>query len=291
VLWGVVVVALGTLAPAPATATGVPGECRVPKSSNEAKLLAFYSAPVSFSPASAPEHAPLWTLRLGGEVGLVPDPDSAIQQSSFCFIEKTEHTRLSPFFVRPRLTLTLPRGFTLEASYLPPVDFRDAEANLLSGALSWTKRLRMAPTENATDIMLRMHGTAGQVKGSITCPAKALQQADPMLACYGTSPSLDTFKPRMLGIEGIVSTAAWDGRLAFYAGAGGNFLRPRFKVGFNNAQGFVDSTVIAVDVNRVAMFVGVSAEVTSTVDLSAQVYGVREDGVTFRFGGGYRLYR
>jgi hypothetical protein len=247
--------------------------------------------PVSFSPASAPEHARPWTLRLGGEAGLVPDPDTAIQQSGVCFVKKTEHTRLSPFFARPRLTLTLPRGFALEASYLPPVDFHHAEANLASAALSWTKRLRMAPTGNATDIMLRAHGTLGQVKGSITCPQHALQQTDPMQACYGTSPSHDTFKPRMLGVEGIVSTAAWDGRLAFYAGVGGNFLRPRFQVGFDNLQGFVDSTVIAVDLNRVAMFAGVSAQVSSTVDLSAQVYGVREDGVTFRVGGGYRLYR
>lgn len=286
-LWGVMVIALTTLGPA----TGVPGECRVPKGSNEAKLLAFYSVPVAFSPASAPEHARPWTLRLGAEVGLVPDPDSAIQQSGVCFIRKTEHTRLSSFFARPRLTLTLPDGFALEVSYLPPVNFRDAEANLASGALSWAKRLRMAPTGDATDIMLRVHGTAGEVKGSITCPEKALQQADPTQACYGASPSLDTYKPRMLGIEGIVSTAAWDGRLAFYAGAGETFLRPRFQVGFHNAQGFEDTTVIAVDLNRVAMFVGASAQVSSTVDLSAQAYGVREDGVTFRFGGGYRLYR
>ena len=53
VLWGMVVVALGTLG----RATAVPGECRVPKGSNEAKLLAFYSMPVAFSPAGAPEHA------------------------------------------------------------------------------------------------------------------------------------------------------------------------------------------------------------------------------------------
>jgi hypothetical protein len=112
-----------------------------------------------------------------------------------------------------------------------------------------------------------------------------------MKACYGASPSRDTYKPRMVGLEGIVSTAAMDGRVAFYAGAGGNFLRPRFQVGFDNLQGFRDSTVIAVDLNRVAMFVGVSAQISSLVDLSAQAYGVRRDGVTFRLGGGYRLYR
>ena len=95
----------------------------------------------------------------------------------------------------------------------------------------------------------------------------------------------------MLGLEGTVSTAAWDGRVAFYVGGSGNFLRPRFQVGFDNLQGFEDNTVIAVDLNRVAMFAGVTAQVANAVDLSAQAYGVREDGVTFRFGGGYRLFR
>ncbi len=267
----------------------LPAECRVPKTSNEAKLLAFYSEPIAFSPASAPEHASPWTLRLGGEGGPVPDPDSAIQQSGACFTKKSENTGLSAFFGRPRLTLTLPAGFALEASYLPPVKIRDAEPNLGSVALSWTKRIRMAPTGNSTDIMFRLHGTAGKVRGPITCPSKALQQTDVMRPCFGTKPSLDTFKPNMAGIEGIVSTAAWDGRLAFYAGGGGNFLRPRFQVGFTDGLGSVDTTLIAVDLNRLTMFAGVTAEISNAIDLSAQAYGVREDGVTFRFGGGYRL--
>jgi hypothetical protein len=95
----------------------------------------------------------------------------------------------------------------------------------------------------------------------------------------------------MAGIEGILSTAAWDGRLAFYAGAGENFLRPRFQVGFVDSFGTADSTLIVVNLNRMTMFAGVTAEISSAIDLSAQAYGVREDGVTFRFGGGYRLHR
>jgi hypothetical protein len=263
----------------------------VPKNSNEARLLAFYSAPISFSPASAPEHAEPWTVRLGAEGGPIPSPDSAIQRSGACFTKKSENTRLSPFFGRPRVTLTLPAGFALEASYLLPITVRDAEPNLGSAALSWAKRIRMASTGNSTDFMFRVHGTAGHVRGPITCPTKALQQTDVTRPCFGTKPSLDTFKPTMAGVEGILSTAAWDGRLAFYAGGGENFLRPRFQVGFTDGLGSVDSTLIVVDLKRVTMFGGVTVEVTNALDLSAQAYGVREDGVTFRIGGGYRLYR
>ena len=266
-------------------------ECKVPTNSNEARLLAFYSAPIAFSPASAPEHSSAWTLRIGGEGGPIADPDSAIQRSSLCYTSKRENTRLSPFFGRPRLTLALPGGFALEGSYLPPVKIGDAEPNLGSAALSWTKRIKMAPTGNATDLMVRVHGTFGQVRGPITCPRKALQQTDPSKPCFGTQQSVDTFKPNMMGVESVVSTAAWDGRLAFYVGAGANFLRPRFQVGFVDGLGNVDHTLITVDLTRLALFTGVTAEVSNAIDVSAQAYGVREDGVTFRFGAGYRLHR
>jgi hypothetical protein len=266
-------------------------QCRVPKNSNEARLLAFYSMPIAFSPANAPDLSPPWTLRIGAEGGLVPDPDSVIRQSGVCFTKKSEHTGLSSVFGRPRLTLKLPQGFALEASYLPPIKFGDAEPNLGSAALSWTKRIRMAPTGNATDVMLRAHGTFGQVRGPITCPEEALQQSDASEPCYGTEPSHDTFKPNMFAIEGVMSTAAWDGRLAFYGGAGANFLRPRFQVGFTDGTGAVDHTLVVVDLNRLALFAGGSLEVSPRIDLSVQAYGQHYDGVTFRVGGGYRVSR
>ena len=62
-------------------------------------------------------------------------------------------------------------------------------------------------------------------------------------------------------------------------------------VGFVDSSGNVDRTLIVVDLNRATMFAGVTAEVSNAIDLSAQAYGVHQDGVTFRFGGGYRLYR
>jgi len=264
-------------------------QCRPPKDSNEAKLLAFYSAPIAFSPAGAPEHLKPWTLRIGGEGGPVPDPDPEIQKTGACFTQKSQNTGLSPFFGRPRLTLALPAGFAVEASYLPPIRINDAEPNLASAALSWVRRIRMQPTSNGTDVMLRAHGTVGEVRGPITCPEKGLQQSDPMRPCFGNNPSVDTFKPVMLGLEGILSTAAFDGRLGFYAGGGVNFLRPVFQVGFTDGLGNVDNTEIEVALSRASVFGGVSAQMSKALDLSAQVYSVPRDATTFRVGAGYRV--
>ncbi|MEJ7758321.1 MAG: hypothetical protein WKF55_01885 [Gemmatimonadaceae bacterium] len=264
-------------------------QCRPPKDSNEARLLAFYSVPISFSPAGAPEHLAPWTIRIGGEAGPVPDPDAEILQTGACFSQKSENTGLSPVFGRPRLTVGLPASFALEVSYLPPIRINAAEPNLVSGALSWIHRIRMQTTSDGTDVMLRLHGTTGRVRGPITCPAAGLQTINPTQPCFGTTQSVDTFEPTMMGAEGVVGTAAYDGRLGLYVGGGANFLRPRFRVGFTDGLGSVDNTEIETDLTRAVVFAGLTAQVSRTLDLSAQVYSVPKDATTLRVGAGYRI--
>ncbi|MEO5579470.1 MAG: hypothetical protein ABIR58_02350 [Gemmatimonadaceae bacterium] len=187
------------------------------------------------------------------------------------------------------MTLGLPAGFAVELSYLPPIRINDAEPNLVSAAVSWVQRIRMRSTSDGTDVMLRLHGTTGRVRGPITCPSDGLQTIDPLRPCFGTEESLDTFKPVMIGAEGIVSTVAYDGRLAFYLGGGANFLRPRFRVGFTDGLGNVDNTEIEVDLTRATIFGGVSAQMSRALDISAQVYSVPKDATTLRVGAGYRI--
>ena len=53
-------------------ATSVNAQCRPPANSHEARLLAFYEAPLVFSIAGAPERVTLGDVRddIGGRVGL-----------------------------------------------------------------------------------------------------------------------------------------------------------------------------------------------------------------------------
>lgn len=46
-------------------------QCRPPASSHEARLLAFYEAPIMFSMAAAPERLAFGAVRIGGEAGPV----------------------------------------------------------------------------------------------------------------------------------------------------------------------------------------------------------------------------
>src|SRR3954471_8621621 len=133
------------------------GQCKVSSESNEGKLLAFYTAPIVFSMAGAPEVLPPASLRIGLEGEYIPKPDPTIEQTGACFTQKSEHTSLSPVFGRPRITVAAPFGFALEAAYLPPVTIAKATPNLFSLAVSQSRRLSFGLANGGTTIALRLH--------------------------------------------------------------------------------------------------------------------------------------
>ena len=101
------------------------------RSSNEAKLLAFFATPIAFSPGGIVEGLAPWHVRVGFEASYVPSPSKEMQQPEACYtVKKTENTNLSPVFPRPRVTIGLPGGLMLEGSYLPPIKVADAKPNL-----------------------------------------------------------------------------------------------------------------------------------------------------------------
>src|SRR3954465_5194603 len=220
------------------------GQCRVSSGSNEGKLLAFYTAPIVFTMATAPEEMRPASIRIGGELEYIPKPDPAIEQTGICFTQKSEHTSLSPVFGRPRVTVGGPFGLALEAAYLPPVTIAKATPNLFTFAVSEAHRFAKGPTATGTTVMLRVHGTFGNVKGPITCPTSSLQQTSPTTPCYGSTPSKDTFHPDMFGGELVAGIAPGSGAVSFYLGGGANRIDPHFQVGFTDGTGHVDQTQV-----------------------------------------------
>lgn len=263
-------------------------QCRPGPSSNEARLLAFYSAPIAFSPAVAPELAPPGTAELGGELVPVPSPDGAIARTTVCFRANQQNTRLAPLFGRVRLALVLPAALRLELSAVPPITLWNAQPLLASMALSRTQRVGTLARGIAL-AMVRVHATVGRVRGPITCPTSSLQQDDPSGPCYGRAPSRDIFRPNMLGAE--ISLARWSPgrRMGVYAGGGISWLRPRFQVGFADDNGFVDGTRVEVNLTRAALFGGATFRVSDRVVVGGEVYAVPADATTARLIAAYRL--
>jgi len=266
-------------------------QCRVSSDSNEGKLLAFYTAPIVFSMAAAPEVMPPASIRIGGEGEYIPKPNRAIEQTGACFTQKSEHTSLSPVFGRPRITVGGPFGFALEAAYLPPVTIARATPNLFSFAVSHARHFAIGPISTGTTLMLRLHGTFGNVKGAITCPRSQLQQTSPSSPCYGTSPSKDTFHPDMFGGEIAAGFSPANSGISFYGGAGANRVDPHFQVGFTDSNGNVDMTQVELrdPLTRATIFGGVTAVFRRILDVGAQVYSVPADVTLFRIMGGIRI--
>jgi hypothetical protein len=279
---GLATLALAALGGVLLAPSGAAAQCRPPASSNEAKLLAYYAAPIVFAPQAAPGQLRR-SLTLGGELTYIPEPDPSLQHTGLCFTPKQESTQLSPVFPRPRLSLGLPYGALVEASWLPPVKVAGAEANMFSGALSLSRAI--VRTEGAPIVAAaRVHMTRGWVRGAITCAKSALQTRDSSAPCYGTAPSRDTFHPNMWGIDGSIGRAFHSDRLNLYGGGGVNWLAPRFRVGFTSGNGLVDNTPVEVDLRRVAWFAGGSWRVARQWAATGQVYGVPEDVTLFRLG-------
>ncbi|HEY1951631.1 MAG TPA: hypothetical protein VGG76_02400 [Gemmatimonadaceae bacterium] len=274
-----------------AAQNAVSAQCRVDESSNEGKLLAFYTAPIVFSMATAPEVLAPTALRIGAEGEYIPKPNQSIEQTGACFKQKSEHTSLSPVFGRPRITVGGPFGFALEAAYLPPVTIAKATPNLFSFAVSQAHHFDSGPLSNGTTLMLRVHGTFGNVKGPITCPRSELQQTSSSNPCFGTNPSKDTFHPNMFGAEVAAGFAPGTRGLSFYAGAGANRIDPHFQVGFTDGNGVVDQTQVELrnPIVRPAVFGGVTAVVKRILDVGAQVYSVPADATLVRLMGGISI--
>ncbi len=266
------------------------GQCRVSSESNEGKLLAFYTAPIAFSMATAPMVMLPGSIRIGAEGEYVPKPDPELEQTGACFTQKSEQTSLSPVFGRPRITIGAPLGFSVELAYLPPVTIARAKPNLLSFAVAQTTHYSFGPATGTT-IMLRGHGTFGNVKGAITCPEGSLQQTSPTAPCYGTEPSNDTFHPDMFGGEIAAGITPVSRAISLYAGVGANRIDPHFQVGFTDANGNVDATEVELNssLTRATVFGGITAMVRQVFDIGLQIYSVPADATLFKINGGFRF--
>jgi hypothetical protein len=248
-------------------------------------MLAWFASPLAFSALGAPDRLPAGALKIGGDITWVPTPPASLTRTDFCYTAKSEHTGLSPVLPRPRLIVGLGAGFSAEAMYLPPVTVADATPNMGSIALAWVGPA-IAQLRGAR-LMVRAHTTIGFVKGPITCPKSEIQQADPGGTCWADTPSEDTYRPNVSGMElGVASSGE---PIAWYGGIGYSSLMPRFQVGYRALNGVLDATKVQVDLNRVTAFAGAEYAVTKSLAFSLQVYSVPQDATTGRGGILWRL--
>ena len=248
--------------------------CRPSTGSNEARTLAIFSVPLAFSPSAAPGRAT--GLTLGVEAASVPNVDPATATPTTCRPGKgPENTDLLPALARPRIGFALPLGLGLEASWIPPVRVAGVKANLIG--LSLTRTFGRADGLAAA---VRAHATFGSIHAPVTCDREAL--GDPESECFQGELSDDRFSPNIMGADISVGWAMAGGRLRPYVGSGYNRLQPRFQVNFRNRFGELDTTRVAVNLNRAVVFGGAGWQLSDRLAIAGESYAVPADAVTGR---------
>lgn len=278
------VAALVLVVPAAAFAQGG-DNCFPSKTSNEARTMAIFGVSLAFGAAGAPVRTPSVRIEVGLEASYLPNVDRVTATPTVCRVGKgPENTDLLFAAPRPRIGLSLPSGFAIEASWIPPVRMAQVEANLIGMAVS-----RSIPLDRRGTILgLRLHATFGTIKAPITCNDEALLDATSV--CYQGTRSNDSFKPNIIGVEAAIGWPLGTS-LRPYLGAGYNHLAPRFQVNFTDQFGQVDRRKVAVDLSRGVLFAGATWSATSAISLSGEIYSAPADAVTARVAARVRLGR
>jgi hypothetical protein len=246
-------------------------DCFPAKNSNEAKTFAILSVPIAFAGARAPVRSP-HGVSFGVEVADLPAVDRATATPTACRPGKgPENTDPIPVVVRPRFSVAA-QGFLFEVAWIPPVRVSGVKANLVSLAIA--RPFALAPH---WALGIRAEGVLGALHAPIVCDEEAVK--DITSECSGGTGSDDRWQPGVFGVEAVVGGGG--GTVRPHLGVGYTHLRPRFQVHFTNAQGETDRRRVAVDLDRAALFGGLTVPL-GMLRLTGEAYATLGDAVIGR---------
>ena len=254
----------------------------------EGRLMAYYSVALAFSPVGSPRVAAPWGGSLGLELSYLPALSEAQRSAGF---SKTESTNLAPIVPRPRFSLSLPSGFAIEGSWIPPVRAFGVTANLFSAAIS-----RPIPLRGNVLLTPRIAGTTGSVKGPITCNQELEERGggDGIFyahVCHSIE-SEDRFEPRALSGELVASRTMRGGSIAPYLGVGVRREESTFDVGVRFSDGSFDPNhpILKLDLTRGYGFLGATWSGPRRSALSAELFYAPGSLVTGRVQASMQLF-
>lgn len=245
-------------------------DCFPSADSHEARTFGILSVPLAFTGARAPGSPR--GMSFGVEVANLPIVDRETARPTTCRPGKgPENTDPIPVVVRPRVTLAA-AGFLLEASWIPPVRVSGVRADLVSLAVAHPFAL-----SRGWYLGVRAHAVLGALHAPITCDDDALRDATS--ECFGGTRSDDRWRPGVYGVEAVVGGGR--GTVKPHAGVGYTHLAPRFRVHFTNAQGETDRRRVEVDLDRAALFGGLTVPL-GALRLTREAYATLGDAMIGR---------
>jgi hypothetical protein len=251
--------------------------CEPPKHSNEATIFGKRGLALAFARGPAAANDRRGAVRFGVEVTALPRISNEDATPTTCRPGKgPENVNAVPAFGRIRASVRLPGRLTLEAGWVPPVRLKGTESNLLGVAVSHDHLLTTSWL-----FVARAHALIGDVKGPFTCSEDDVRDASS--ECLNGTVSNDRFEPNVFGVDASLEWARAGVPFSAYGGAGYSRLAPRFQVGFRDAAGDLDSTRVEVDLQRLALFGGLTRALRGRWRASGELYATLDDGATIRF--------
>ncbi|MCJ7754615.1 MAG: hypothetical protein MUP13_08625 [Thermoanaerobaculales bacterium] len=165
-----------------------------------------------------------WTFSVGLELDTIPQLSEDQRRIGFGGAKVEDINRLPAIF-RPRVTVGLPAKISLDVAWVPPVEVRGVESNLLAIAFE-----RPFYSAGPWTLGVRIYGQLGKVSGDFTCSEDdASFPPGPPDNIYGCeAPSEDELTLNYLG-------AAFTGgyrlkKTDFHWGVAANYMDMKFQV-------------------------------------------------------------
>jgi hypothetical protein len=129
----------------------------------EAWAMKYFNS-VSLLTGLGPPHArDPWSFEIGLELDTIPHLDEDQRRIGFGGAKVEDLNRL-PVFFRPRLTIGLPAKWSLDLSWVPPVELEGVKSNLFAVGLE-----RPVYATGPWTLGVRLYGQLGTVEGDLTC--------------------------------------------------------------------------------------------------------------------------
>ncbi|MGA7615687.1 MAG: hypothetical protein WBX15_10975 [Thermoanaerobaculia bacterium] len=160
----------------------------------ESWAMKYFASISLLSTLAAPRERPAGAIDASLELSTIPSLSARERTVGFHGTKEEDLNKL-PALVRPRVTIALPRDFSVTAAWVPPVGLNGVRANIVS--LGVGKAIFRRDVWNAA---ANLYGQSGTIRGAFTCPEDFVK-FDPQ-GLYGCErPSSDTTKLRYVGLE------------------------------------------------------------------------------------------
>ncbi len=232
----------------------------------EAWSMRYFTSISLLSGLGSPEAMTPGSWEIGFEGGWVPSLSETERRVGFDG-RKTEDLNKTSVFGRPRVTIGLPKKFSLTLAYAPPVEVGGVKPNLISAAIG-----RPFHVGDSWRFGWRLYGQTGTIKGDFTCDSDTV--------AAGNDPQRNPFRCEAVSNDEVsvdyasfeISTARRsESPFEPHFSVAVNFLDTEFQV---NALyfGVIDRTLQRADDTTVSLTAGLSYRATDKWRLTGELF-------------------